>query len=47
MSSSPTDIGKSETFVQGTTRLVQAGDDDEEKMDMHGVGVTAAIWMNS
>ena len=32
MSSSPTDIGKSERFVQGAIQLVQAGDDDEEKI---------------
>ena len=36
MSSSPTNIGKSETFVQGATRLVQAGDDDEEKILREG-----------
>ena len=31
MGSSPTDIGKLKTFVQGATRLVEASDDDEEK----------------
>ena len=36
MSSSPTDIGKSETFVQGATRLGQVGDDDKEKILREG-----------
>lgn len=37
MGSSPTDIGKLKAFVQGASRLVEASDDDEEKICSKGL----------
>ena len=39
MGSSPTDIGKLKTFVQGATRLVETSDNEEEKIYARGLSI--------